>query len=55
MRVKMSKPPPPAPTASAVGSCPTFIKIVLEVLALEVYPEPWSGVEPWSGCLEWRF
>ena len=23
MRVKMSKQPPPAPTASAVGSCPT--------------------------------
>ena len=28
MRVKMSKPPPPAPTASAVGPCPTVIKIV---------------------------
>ena len=28
MRVKMSKPPPPAPTASAVGLCPTVIKIV---------------------------
>ena len=25
---KMSKPPPPAPTASAVGPCPTVIKIV---------------------------
>ena len=24
----MSKPPPPAPTASAVGPCPTVIKIV---------------------------
>ena len=23
MRVKMSKPPPPAPTASAIGPCPT--------------------------------
>ena len=28
MRVKMSKPPPPAPTASAIGPCPTGIKIV---------------------------
>ena len=28
MRVKMSKPPPPAPTASAIGLCPTLIKIV---------------------------
>ena len=24
----MSKPPPPAPTASAIGPCPTIIKIV---------------------------
>ena len=28
MRVKMSKPPPPAPTASAIGPCPTLTKIV---------------------------
>ena len=28
MRVKMSKPPPPAPTASAIGPCPTVIKVV---------------------------
>ena len=28
MRVKMSKQPPPAPTASAVGPCPTVILIV---------------------------
>ena len=28
MRVKMSKPTPPAPTASAIGPCPTVIKIV---------------------------
>ena len=28
MRVKMSKQPPPAPTASAVGPCPTEIQIV---------------------------
>ena len=28
MRVKMSKPSPPAPTASAIGPCPTVIKIV---------------------------
>ena len=27
-RVKMSKQPPPAPTASAVGPCPTKIQIV---------------------------
>ena len=28
MRVKMSKQPPPAPTASAVGPCPTVIQVV---------------------------
>ena len=28
MRVKMSKQPQPAPTASAVGPCPTLIQIV---------------------------
>ena len=28
MRVKMSKPAPPAPTVSAVGPCPTIIQIV---------------------------
>ena len=28
MRVKMSKPPQPAPTASAIGPCPTVIQIV---------------------------
>ena len=28
MRVKMSKQPPPAPTTSAVGPCPTVIQIV---------------------------
>ena len=28
MRVKMSKQTPPAPTAGAVGPCPTVIKIV---------------------------
>ena len=28
MRVKMSKQPPPAPTASAVGPCPTIIQSV---------------------------
>ena len=28
MRVKMSKQPPPAPTASAVGPCSTIIKVV---------------------------
>ena len=26
MRVEMPKPPPPAPTASAIGTCPTVIK-----------------------------
>ena len=35
MRVKMSKQPPPAPTASAVGPCPTAIKTGRP--ALEVY------------------
>ena len=28
MRVKMSEQPPPAPTASAVGPCPTVIQSV---------------------------
>ena len=28
MRIKISKQPPPAPTASAVGPCPTLIQIV---------------------------
>ena len=28
MRVKMSKQPPPAPTASSLGPCPTVIQIV---------------------------
>ena len=28
MRVKMSKQPPPTPTASAEGPCPTVIQIV---------------------------
>ena len=28
MRVKMTKQPPPAPTTSAVGPCPTVIQIV---------------------------
>ena len=28
MRVKMSKQPPPAPTASTAGPCPTEIQIV---------------------------
>ena len=28
MRVNMSEPPPPAPSASAIGSCPTVIQIV---------------------------
>ena len=28
MRVKMSKQPPPAPTASAAGPCPTVIQTV---------------------------
>ena len=28
MSLKMSKPPPPAPTASTIGPCPTVIKIV---------------------------
>ena len=28
MRVKMSKQPPPTPTASTIGPCPTLIQIV---------------------------
>ena len=28
MRIKMSKQPPPAPTASAVGPCPTVTQTV---------------------------
>ena len=36
---KMSKQPPPAPTTSAVGPCPTVIQIEGR-LALEVYPAP---------------
>ena len=36
---KMSKQPPPAPTASAIGPCPIVIQIV-GAPALEVYPAP---------------
>ena len=36
----MSKQPPPAPTASAVGPCPTSIQISRTSPALEVYPAP---------------
>ena len=39
MRVKMSKPPPPAHTASAIDPCPTVIKIVGRP-TMEVYPAP---------------
>ena len=35
----MSKQPPPAPTASAVGPCPTVSKLQ-DAPALEVYPTP---------------
>ena len=35
----MSKQPPPAPTASAGGPCPTLIQI--NAPAMEVYPAPW--------------
>ena len=35
----MSKQPPPAPTASAVGPCPTVSKLQ-DAPALEVYPAP---------------
>ena len=37
MREKMFKQPPPAPTTSTVGPCPTLIQISK---ALEVYPAP---------------
>ena len=43
----MSKQPPPAPTASAVGPCPTIIQIV-EGPGLEVYPAP--PVHPLGGA-----
>ena len=47
MRVKMSKPPPPAPTASAIGPCPTVIKIVgrpgTGSLPSTIAPGGWSG------------
>ena len=38
-REKMSKPPPPAGTESAIGPCPTIIKLVGRP-ALKVYPAP---------------
>ena len=38
-RVKLSKQPPPVPTASTIGPCPTVIQIVGRP-ALEDYPEP---------------
>ena len=39
-RKKMSKQPPPAPTARAVGPRPTLIQISRTYPALEVYPAP---------------
>ena len=45
----MSKQRPPAPTASAVGPCPTEIQIVGRP-ALEVYPTPLHHpTTPWEG------
>ena len=50
MRVKMSKQPPPAPAASAVGSCPTVIRgwsggaIVLGKLPVLGRPTSWITV-----------
>ena len=49
----MSKPPPPAPTASAIGPCPTVIKIVgrpgtgslPSTIAPPDHPPIWSGHE----------
>ena len=51
MRVKMSKQPPPAHTASAVGPCPTVIQIVGRP-ALEVYPA--SSHHPTTPCKQCR-
>ena len=39
IRVKITKQPPPAPTASTVGPCPTEIQIVGRS-TLEVFPAP---------------
>ena len=54
----MSKPPPPAPTASAIGPCPTVIKIVgrpgtgslPSIIAPPDHPQPEGGgrVVRWS-------
>ena len=57
MRVKMSKQPPPAPTASAVGPCPTVIQIVgrpgtgslPSIVAPPDHPQVWSGVAGLTG------
>ena len=48
MRVKMSKQLPPAPTAGAVGPCPTIIRIENQ---LEVYS---NGLNK-SFSVEWPF
>ena len=53
MRVNMSKQPPPAPTTSAVGPCPTVIQIVgrpsagslPSTIAPPDHPPPPSGLE----------
>ena len=42
----MSKQPPPAPTASAIGPCPTIIQIVLDVYpGLLHHPTPTAVIE----------
>ena len=52
MRAKMSKQPPPAPNASAVGPCPTVIQIVgrpgTGSFPSTIAPPDHPGFDPWS-------
>ena len=56
MRLNMSKQPPPAPTASAIGPCPTVIKIIgrpgTGSLPSTIAPpdHPFSGIVPALCC-----
>ena len=53
MRVKMSKQPRPAPTASATGPCPTMIQIVGRPgsgsLPRTIAPPDHPQERPWDG------
>ena len=55
MRVKMSKQPPPAPTVSAVGPCPTIIQIVgrpgTDSLPGTTRPPPAENRSRWKGIV----